>query len=189
MLNESLGLLLHFNSQSYNTVCLASSSIGMLGAIFQILPRESLTLNHRWYSPSATRGRHIIIWLAVADLLASLGVFMRSFLFNHNQYLLDSGLASYTLICAVSSVSTQISFKPIFKYFFSLFLLPLLRKKAWIQYFYTATWLWTLFYAIDMKLVLREEDGHPMLYHSVVWIFPAIFTIIGLSVLYIPDIE
>ncbi|EEB13289.1 class B secretin-like G-protein coupled receptor GPRoca3, putative [Pediculus humanus corporis] len=163
MLNESSGLLLHFNSQSYNTVCLASSSIGMLGAIFQILPRESLTLNHRWYSPSATRGRHIIIWLAVADLLASLGVFMRSFLFNHNQYLLDSGFASYTLICAVSS--------------------------AWIQYFYTATWLWTLFYAIDMKLVLREEDGHPMLYHSVVWIFPAIFTIIGLSVLYIPDID
>lgn len=104
MLNESFGFLVHFNSQSYNTVCLVSSSIGMLGAIYQILPRENLTLNHRWYSPSATRGRHIIIWLAVADLLASLGVFTRSFMFNYSESQLEISLVSNSVLCAFSSV-------------------------------------------------------------------------------------
>lgn len=104
VLNESLNFIVNFNSQSYNTVCLASSSIGMLGAIYQILPRETLTLNHRWYSPSATRGRHIIIWLAVADLLASMGVFIRSFVFKYNQVDPEIGLVSNTILCALSSV-------------------------------------------------------------------------------------
>lgn len=104
MLNESLRSVVNFNSKSYNTVCLASSSIGILGAIYQILPRESLTLNHRWYSPSATRGRHIIVWLAIADLLASLGVFMRSFMFTYSPSRLEINLVSNNILCILSSV-------------------------------------------------------------------------------------
>lgn len=61
--------------------------------------------------------------------------------------------------------------------------------QAWIQYFYIATWLWTLIYAIDMKLVLREEDGHFTFYHSIVWLVPGVFTFVGLSMLYFPDAE
>jgi ocular albinism type 1 protein len=49
------------------------------------------------------------------------------------------------------------------------------------------TWLWTLCYAVDIKLVLKERDGKPWLYHMISWILPAILTGIGLSILYIPN--
>ncbi|KAK0082796.1 hypothetical protein PV325_009835 [Microctonus aethiopoides] len=50
-----------------------------------------------------------------------------------------------------------------------------------------ATWIWTLCYAIDMKLLLSEKSGRPSWYHMAAWICPAILTILGLSILYIPD--
>lgn len=84
-----------FNTESYNTVCLVSSSIGILGSIyqvrntdvfplyysenftvyscFQIFPCGSSNHPERLRNVTPNRGRHIIIWLAVADLLASLG--------------------------------------------------------------------------------------------------------------------
>lgn len=104
--SESMNLLLDFNSDSYNTVCLVSSSIGMVGAIYQILPRQKPLQNHRWFSVSATRARHIIVWLAVADLLASVGVFTRSLLWLHfESYHFRMSSSSLTVLCALSSVS------------------------------------------------------------------------------------
>ena len=93
-----------FNTNSYNTVCLVSSSIGMLGAIYQILPREKLTIAHRWYTVSSSRGRHIVVWLAVADLFAALGVFLRSILWlNYHSYMYNE---SNVIFCALFSVSS-----------------------------------------------------------------------------------
>lgn len=45
----------------------------------QILPREGFTISQRWRSFS--RGRDIIVWLAVADLLASLGLVITIYIF------------------------------------------------------------------------------------------------------------
>lgn len=59
--------------------------------------------------------------------------------------------------------------------------------QAWTQYFYTATWFWTLFYAIDTWLTIKGRDSHQMVYHSVAWSLPAVTTGVGLSILYIPD--
>ena len=59
--------------------------------------------------------------------------------------------------------------------------------QAWTQYFYMATWIWTLCYAIDMKLLLGDRSGHPTCYHAFAWICPAILTTFGLTILYIPD--
>lgn len=50
-----------------------------------------------------------------------------------------------------------------------------------------ATWIWTLCYAIDMKLLLGDRSGHPICYHIFAWICPAILTTFGLTILYIPD--
>lgn len=41
----------------------------------QILPREDFTISQQWRSFS--RGRDIIVWLAVADFLASLGLLLQ----------------------------------------------------------------------------------------------------------------
>uniref|UniRef100_A0A0C9RMN2 GPR143 protein n=1 Tax=Fopius arisanus TaxID=64838 RepID=A0A0C9RMN2_9HYME len=50
-----------------------------------------------------------------------------------------------------------------------------------------AAWIWTLCYAVDMKLLLGERPGRPSWYHSVAWICPGVLTIFGLSILYLPD--
>lgn len=60
-------------------------------------------------------------------------------------------------------------------------------SQAWTQYFYMATWIWTLCYAIDMKLLLGDRSGHPTCYHAFAWICPAILTTFGLAILYVPD--
>ncbi|XP_026686230.1 G-protein coupled receptor 143-like [Diaphorina citri] len=69
---SSVKLMSEFNSSQYNTVCLISSIIGICGAVYQLLPRERFPPVHRWYTLTTSRGRKIIIWLAVADLLAAL---------------------------------------------------------------------------------------------------------------------
>jgi len=153
--------LMEFNSKSYNYVCLASSFIGILGAAYQLLPRSETPLAHRWYSMTSSRGRHIIQWLALADLLASLGVFLRSLL-KINDFLYPMSNAPIT-VCAIFA--------------------------AWIQYFYCVTWLWTLSYAVDMFLALREKPGHPTLYHLVCWLLPSVLTATGLATLYLPNAD
>lgn len=62
-----------------------------------------------------------------------------------------------------------------------------LTLQAWTQYFYTVTWFWTLFYAIDSWLTIKGRDSHPVLYHSMAWGVPAATTSVGLSILYIPN--
>lgn len=72
----------------------------------QILPRQQYSSNHRWLSFSAIRGRKIIIWLAVADLFASLGVFVRSSLWINFKNIMPAVKDdSSVLFCALSSVS------------------------------------------------------------------------------------
>ncbi|XP_054011433.1 G-protein coupled receptor 143-like [Hylaeus anthracinus] len=155
-------IMQEFNTDAYNSVCMLSSAIGILGAVYQILPRETSSLPHRWQSFSSSRGREIIMWLATADLLASLGVFIRSALWmNFKSIMPMEDDTSSVVFCALSS--------------------------AWTQYFYMATWIWTLCYAIDMKLLLGDRSGHPTCYHAFAWICPAILTTFGLAILYIPN--
>lgn len=91
-----LDTLLQYRYESYNAICIFSSVIGVLGAIyqvfkiamsclywsfdlakrhksvhFQILPRQYEGTGR--VLDSYMRGRQIIVWLATADLLASLG--------------------------------------------------------------------------------------------------------------------
>ncbi|XP_033225332.1 G-protein coupled receptor 143-like [Belonocnema kinseyi] len=151
-----------FNTDAYNIVCMLSSTMGIIGAIYQVLPREESSFGHRWQTFSGARGRQIIIWLAVADLFASLGVFIRSALWlNFKSIMPMENDTASIVFCTLSS--------------------------AWIQYFYMATWIWTLCYAVDMKLLLGERPGHPKWYHAIAWICPAVLTIFGLVILYVPD--
>ncbi|XP_056635757.1 G-protein coupled receptor 143-like [Diorhabda sublineata] len=151
-----------FNTEIYNSICLFSSALGIIGAFYQILPREEFTQNHRWLSFSAKRGRNIIVWLAVADLLASVGVMTRSTVWISLRNIMPSSKDGESVIfCALSS--------------------------AFTQYFYTATWVWTLCYAIDMRLILTQKESPLKLFHLASWIIPAFLTAIGLVLLYTPD--
>ncbi|XP_011143029.1 G-protein coupled receptor 143 isoform X2 [Harpegnathos saltator] len=125
----ALIIMQEFNRDAYNIVCMVSSVIGIFGAIYQILPREDSSSPYHWNNFSLSRGRNIIVWLAVADLLASLGVCVRSAIWMRYKSIMPmEDDTSSVVFCALSS--------------------------AWIQYFYMATWIWTLCYAVDMKLLL-----------------------------------
>ncbi|CAG5089917.1 Similar to GPR143: G-protein coupled receptor 143 (Homo sapiens) [Cotesia congregata] len=154
-------IMQEFNTDAYNVVCMLSSIIGIIGAIYQILPREEVYNQYRWQNFSSSRSRKIIIWLAVADLFASLGVFLRSILWINYKPIMPATDTSNVIFCALSS--------------------------AWTQYFYMSTWIWTLCYAIDMKLLLSERPSKYGWYHAAAWICPALLTTFGLSILYIPE--
>ncbi|KAI5718387.1 hypothetical protein M8J77_020541 [Diaphorina citri] len=157
---SSVKLMSEFNSSQYNTVCLISSIIGICGAVYQLLPRERFPPVHRWYTLTTSRGRKIIIWLAVADLLAALGVFVRSIL---------------KLYSPLSSSQLQIGY---------LSLTQCILFNAWIQYFYGVAWIWTLIYSIDMTLSLQEKKSYASWYHACAWGIPAALSYVGLSLLY-----
>lgn len=65
----------------------------------------------------------------------------------------------------------------------------ILLCQAWVQYFYCVTWMWTLCYAVDMFLALREKPGYPTLYHLFSWLIPSALTAVGLAILYLPNAE
>lgn len=148
-----------FNTDSYNIVCLVSSTIGILGAIYQIFPS---ILNNIKGQVTYSRSRNIIVWLAVADLFASSGVLVRSALWLRYKNIMpmpDDNIS--VLFCSITS--------------------------AWTQYFYTVSWFWTLFYGIDTLLIIKRRDSNLLLYHSLAWGLPVATTGIGLSILYIPN--
>ncbi|OWR44173.1 G-protein coupled receptor 143-like isoform X1 [Danaus plexippus] len=158
----AIKIMSEFNTESYNSVCLVSSTIGILGSIYQIFPRPLRKNQTRPLNCSSVRGRRIIIWLAIADLLAALGVLVRSSLW-----------LQYKNIMPMPNDDVSVLFCSIIS--------------AWTQYFYTATWFWTLFYAIDTWRSIRGYDSQSALYHSLAWGLPAATTSIGLSILYLPN--
>lgn len=161
--NPSISVMTEFNSVPFNVVCLLSSLAGIGGAIYQMLPREETSLSQRWFSLTSLRGRQIIVWLAFADLLASLGLFMRSVVKLHDCFLEDPVEPESVAFCIILA--------------------------AWTEYFYVVTWAWTLVYAVDTWMALEQKSGKPVLYHLLVWSVPAVLVSIGLLILYYPDAD
>lgn len=175
-------LMIEFSSKSYLVTMLVCSSLGMVGALYQILIRYLMNRDNdcRMYYLQTMRyfrvparliaqsvGKRIILWLAVADFLAAAGVFIRSTFWmyvrpiGYNSTLQDEQLR--IIFCAVIS--------------------------GLIQFFYTCTWLWTLCYAINIRSYLRDEVIEEKKYHAFVWTTAAVLTGIGTTVLYYPDAE
>lgn len=123
-----------------------------------MLPRHETWLSLQWFSLTSLRGRQIIIWLALADLFASLGVFLRSssklidyFAYGDIGYG-DSDNADYSILyCTILVV--------------------------WTQYFYAVTWCWTLCYAADTWLAVQKRAGYPWLYQCLAWLLPAVLQV------------
>lgn len=127
-----------------------------------IHPQRRTNVIQRPLGDFITRGRQIVVWLSVADLLASLGVFFRSILWVFVRELVPpiSDTVSSVVFCAVIS--------------------------AWIQFFYIATWFWTLCYAVDVRRVLKSQRECTICYHIIAWLSPAVLTSVGLLILYVP---
>ncbi|XP_064118344.1 G-protein coupled receptor 143-like [Macrobrachium nipponense] len=162
----SKDFLQDFQSVPYNLVSIVASVFGIAGATYQILPRTSgngtAARGGRFFR---TRGRVIIKWLAAADLMASLGILIRSASWLADDTFGskpdDSPLGQY--LCIITS--------------------------GMIHYFYTATYCWTFLYALDVKLVMQEKRVSHQLYHLISWMVPLALCLTGLLILYLPDLN
>ncbi|XP_022242771.1 G-protein coupled receptor 143-like isoform X1 [Limulus polyphemus] len=161
--HPSLQRRLHFSSSPYNIVCAISSLLGIFGASYQIFP--SSDDSHSRHAPlSGHRQKHIITYLAVADLFASFGIFLRSILWlTENDWMSNIDSEAGSSFCAIIS--------------------------GWIQFCYGATYLWTLCYAIDVLKTIKQKTWTPIIYHCVAWGIPMTLTICGMTVLYAPDFK
>lgn len=134
-------------------------------SLFQIFCRgQNANNSTRMSGNSSTSiiGRQLIVSLAIADLCASLGVFTRSALWKYvKNFVPMENDSPSVLFCAASS--------------------------AWTQFFYTATWFYTLVYAISVYLILKGRMPPLKRYHSFVWTMSAALTVTGVTILYVPD--
>lgn len=177
-------LIHEFSSKPYLITTLCSSSIGMVGALYQIVIRFMLNRDgdFRLYYLQSMRyfqvpnrllaqsvGKKIIVWLAVADLFASGGVFIRSTFWMYVRPM------SSTATVEILPETTRIVFCAV--------------VSGLIQYFYTCTWLWTLCYAFNIRTYLKDEVVEERTYHWFVWPTAALLTGIGTTVLYYPNAE
>jgi len=79
------GLDYHSINISYNAVCIMSSIMSICGASYQLIPHTPRRPPRgRAELESMLRQNVIICWLAIADLLASLGLLNRLIVNSHN---------------------------------------------------------------------------------------------------------
>lgn len=181
-------LIHEFSSKPYLITTLCSSTIGMVGALYQILIRYVMNRDgdFRLYYLQTMRyfrvpnrliaqsvGKKIIVWLAVADLFASGCVFIRS---SFWLYYRPGGGNTYD---SNGTLIVPENYRILFCAIIS----------GLVQYFYTCTWLWTLCYAFNIRTYLRDEVIMERKYHLFVWPIAAILTSIGTTVLYYPNAE
>ncbi|CAG0889193.1 unnamed protein product [Darwinula stevensoni] len=160
--------LLHFHVLPYNILCITTAFVGVCGATYQLVTIASQ--RHTMGSVSSyvsltSKGRQlaIICWLALADLLAALGILVRAAVWLIDAMFMLQHTFTAQLFCAILS--------------------------AWSHYFYTVTYMWTLIYALDMWRTLQEKPPNTRVYHLCVWGSSALLSGIGVSLLYAPSLD
>ncbi|KAG0728021.1 G-protein coupled receptor 143 [Chionoecetes opilio] len=166
----SKGLLLDFQSVPYNAVSVVAAACGICGAAFQLLSRSGGTMEPLGHARGGgrflrTRGWLIIKWLAFADMMASFGILIRS----------ASWLGDDTFGSGPDDSTTSKAF--------------CIVSSGMIHYFYTATYVWSLLYAVDVRLVMEGRRVDRRLYHLVAWSLPLALCLTGLLILYLPDLN
>ncbi|KAI8502868.1 hypothetical protein Bbelb_195700 [Branchiostoma belcheri] len=165
--NDDLRWVINYQNSSYNAVCLASSVFSIVGTVVQLLPKrvtpaESMRL--RRSRDPFTSQKKIVMWLIVADLLACLGIFLRSMVWlagGHSSH--DDQPSPATVFCAFVG--------------------------GWIQLFYITTYFWTFCYAVDVFVIMKGFNGLSKLwiYHIISWGMAIILTGESLTLLFYPS--
>uniref|UniRef100_A0A6A7FTE6 G-protein coupled receptor 143-like n=2 Tax=Hirondellea gigas TaxID=1518452 RepID=A0A6A7FTE6_9CRUS len=170
-------ILSTFRTVPYNVICLVSSVLGVMGAIYQLRilrshQQASSSTNSQLHTHRPrilrTHGHVIVKWLAVSDLCAAAGIALRSALWLWDSAAVTGGLeeqdASPGRIFCVAMAS-------------------------WIHYFYTCTYLWTCIYCVDCVRGVHDLRTNKSWYHASAWLIPAALTSAGLFGLYAPDFK
>ncbi|XP_077995551.1 G-protein coupled receptor 143-like [Glandiceps talaboti] len=152
----------------YNITCIVSASLSILGAVYLLLPRKIPENARRRKNLGYERQIKIINWLTLADLLACIGILVRS----------STWLSMYGIFKNIPTHKTGHKNARIF----------CAISGAWIQYFYITTYFWTFSFAVDIFLLMRNRTSEMWLYHVLSWIISAVLCVDGLITLYFPSL-
>ncbi|XP_070572292.1 G-protein coupled receptor 143-like [Ptychodera flava] len=155
-------------TKAYNITCVISSSLSILGAAYMLLPRQVPNNARVRRNLGYERQMKIINWLTVADVLACVGILVRS-----SAWLID--FPNFKKIPLAPAT------EPGDRWFCAV-------TGAWIQYFYITTYFWTFCFAVDVFLLTRKKPSLMWLYHVVSWMVSASFCLDGLIPLYYPSL-
>ncbi|KAK2154468.1 hypothetical protein LSH36_268g00026 [Paralvinella palmiformis] len=154
---------------TYNVLCIVSSSLSIIGATYQLWPKAAWSLPQgRRESAAYLRQNCIICCLAIADLFASTGIFLRSSIW------LSGHIPEYT---------NDIRGRPDFAHLFCAI------SSGWIQYCYNCTYFWTFCYALDTYLISINKKscehtlGH-LIPHYLSSYIPILLVMISNPILY-----
>ncbi|CAI9744178.1 G-protein coupled receptor 143-like isoform X1 [Octopus vulgaris] len=152
-------------SSIFNGICLASSSVSLVGTMFVLLSRRHnrqtmLVPGLKLYPVNET-----IQWLALADILMVIGFFTRSIIWI-------SGYTPYPLFSAVT-----------------------LRHKlcvgitVWIEFHCISSYMWNFTYALDILLATHSKPRLKALWPFFNLVIPAVLTASGSFSIYYPSLS
>ncbi|KAM9039988.1 G-protein coupled receptor 143 isoform 1-T1 [Sarcophilus harrisii] len=159
-------LVLAFQPQVFNGVCLGSASFNLLLSILQLFPKKSQGPKKLPHTSSAT----ILLFISACDLLGCLGIIFRSTVW----------LGFPDFIGNISVVNGTDVWPAAF----------CVGSAVWIQLLYSACFWWLFCYAVDAYLVIRRSAGLStiLLYHIMAWGLAILLCIEGITMLYYPSV-
>ncbi|XP_027691217.1 G-protein coupled receptor 143 isoform X2 [Vombatus ursinus] len=159
-------LVLAFQPQVFNGVCLGSASFNLLLSILQLLPKKSQGPKKLPQTSCAT----ILLFVSACDLLGCLGIIFRSTVW----------LGFPDFIGNISVVNGTDVWPTAF----------CVGSAMWIQLLYSACFWWLFCYAVDAYLVIRRSAGLStiLLYHMMAWGLAILLCIEGITMLYYPSV-
>ncbi|XP_072333208.1 G-protein coupled receptor 143 [Scyliorhinus torazame] len=164
--------VLAFQPVFFNSICVASASLGLLGTLAQVLPKRGLGYRrfgqYPLQKPSASS--RILLMISVCDILGCIGIITRASVW----------LGFPDFVTRISVNGTE-SWPAAF----------CVTSAIWIQLFYSATFWWLFCYAVDAYLVVKRSSGLSILvlYHMLTWGLAILLCVEGVAMLYYPSIS
>ncbi|OWF42552.1 G-protein coupled receptor 143-like [Mizuhopecten yessoensis] len=139
--------------------------VSMLGVCYLVLPRGSTLFRNSNRLLAGPNLNSIIRCIVATNLLASLGLLVRSVVWLAKEYpsLKSVGLDGRHIFCIISTV--------------------------WIQYFFLCNFFWHLLYAVEALLVSKNKEVHLALKYFLGWFLPGAFCIGGAVTTYFPGLN
>ncbi|XP_003961909.2 G-protein coupled receptor 143 [Takifugu rubripes] len=161
-----------FQPVLFGTLTLGSAVLSLLFSILQLLPkRKGYRRLGQYPLPRPASSSRILLIISVCDMLGCAGIIFRSSVWLGLPNIIDSiSVANSTAVwpevyCVGSSM--------------------------WIQLFFSASFWWTFFYAVDVFLVVKTSAGIStiILYHMITWGLALLLCTEGVAMLYYPSIS
>ncbi|XP_028249479.1 G-protein coupled receptor 143 [Parambassis ranga] len=161
-----------FQPVLFGALTLGSAALSLILAVLQILPkRKGYRRLGQYPLPRPASSSRILFIISICDILGCAGIIVRSSVWL--------GLPS--IIDSISVTNSTDVLPEVF----------CVGSAMWIQLFFSASFWWTFFYAVDVFLVVKTSAGIStiVLYHMITWGLAVLLCVEGVAMLYYPSIS